>query len=373
MKKISIRRIASGLARLIVYCVAGAAAGLAIWYFVTRSVELWRYDPGWVSTGFLVVLMLAGYAVPEIIERLQGWFSPAPDQASRDGWATSFRLLVTAILIPVSVFLVANHVTWLSTVFTPPQSDEYRLVTQVADTVIASESSTTRVAGIETLGSIASQDSLAMLTKIVDQNPAILNDRSAYAALSKAIASYGPQAKAWLQSTFQAHAQPAGAGAGAGLEAGVYEQYFQPSFLDLQAEIKRAVADPALQNDLLLKLAVDESQLKSDLADIEAQQPALESGDRTLDFVLDTLANSKLTDDPNIYQLAKQVAGDAAYGVASRRRAILLVAQFGSQKDFDFLLPYLQDSDESLRATALVAMKNLYQKSNPAQASSATK
>jgi hypothetical protein len=309
MKRININRIALGLAWLIVYTAAGVAAGLAIWYFVTQTVELWRYDQVWVSTAFLVVLMAAGYAVPEVLERLQGWINQSGAQASKGGWGKSFRLLVSAILVPVAVFIAANRVSWLSTPLFPPPSDEYKLVTQVGDTVRASSSSATRVAGVEALGAISSKDSLAMLTKIVEQQPSILEDQDAYTALAKAIASYGPQAKSWLLSTFQAHSQPAGQ----------------------------------------------------------------ESGDRTLDFVLDTLANTKLTNDSAIWQLAKQVAGNAAYGVGTRGRAILLVGQFGAPQDSASLLPYLQDPDESVRAAALVAVKNLYQKSNPPSPGSASK
>jgi len=285
------------------------AAGLAIWYFVAQAVELWRYDPTWVSTAFLVVLMATGYAVPEVLERLQGWFGQSSAQASKGGWGKSFRLLVSAVLLPVAVLIVAIRVPWLSTPFFPPPNDEYKLVTQVADTVMASRSSATRVAGIEALGAIGSKDSLDMLTKIVERQPSILDDQEAYTALTKAIGGYGLQAKSWLQTTLQAHSQPA----------------------------------------------------------------AQESEDRTLDFVLDTLANTKLADDSTIWQLAKQVADNTAYGVGTRGRAILLVAQFGRQQEYASLLPYLQDPDETLRAAALVAVKNLYQKSSPASTSSTTK
>jgi hypothetical protein len=153
----------------------------------------------------------------------------------------------------------------------------------------------------------------------------------------------------------------------------VYERYFQPPFSDLQAEIKRAVTDPARQNELLLRLAAAESRLKSDLADMEAQPAVLESGDRTLDFVLDTLAGFKPSEDSDISQLAKQVAGDAAFGLGTRRRAILLVGQFGAPNDYVALLPYLQDSDESLRTTALAAVKTLYQKPGTATGASSSK
>ncbi len=306
MKRINLNRIALGLATLIVYSAAGVAAGLAIWYFVTQAVELWRYDPVWVSTGMLVLLMAAGYAVPEILERLQGWFTQSGAKASKGGWGKSFRLLVTAIVVPLAVFIATNRVPWLSTPFVPQPSDEYKLVNQVADTVMASRSSTTRVAGIEALGAIASKDSLAMLTRIVDQQPSILHDPDAYTALTKSVASYGSEAKEWLEDAFKSHLQPAGQ----------------------------------------------------------------ESEDRTLDFVLDTLANTNLTNDSAIWQLAKQVADNAAYGVSTRGRAILLVAQFGGQQEYASLLPYLQDPDETVRTAALVAVKNLYQKSTPTSTSS---
>jgi HEAT repeat protein len=218
------------------------------------------------------------------------------------------------------------------------------------------------VAGIETLEAVSSKDSLDMLTKIFEQQPSILNDPNAYAALAKAIASYGPQAKGWLLNTFQAHLQPAGAAASTGIEPGLYERYFQPSFSDLQAEIKSEVADPARQNYFMLELSAAESTLKTNLADLEAQQVGLESGDRTLVFVLDTLADTKLSDDSVLAGLAKQVAGNGAFGVGTRRRAILLVAQFGTTDDHASLLPYLQDSNETLRAAALTALKDLYQK-----------
>ena len=362
MKRINFRRIASGLVRLIVYSVVGAAVGLAIWYFLVRGVEFWRYDPTWVSTAFLIVLIAAGFAVPEILDRLWGWFLSSDGQSTKDGWGKSFRVLITAVIVPVAVFAVANVVPWFNKPFFPPPSNEYQLVTQAADTVMASSSSATRLAGIETLAAVPSKDSLAMLTKIVEQQPSILNDQSAYTALSQAIASHGTDARIWLLNTFKAHPSSGGAAAGTALEGGLYERYFQPSFSDLEAEVKRAVADPAQQKDLLLKLAADESRLKSNLADMEAQQAVLQSGDRTVDFVLDTLATFKPAEDSAIAQLAKQVAGDGAYGVGTRRRAILLVAQFGGSGDYASLLPFLQDPDESLRAAALVAMRTLYQK-----------
>ncbi len=377
MKRINFQRIGSGLVRLIVYSVVGAAVGLAIWYFLVRAVEFWRYDaawgsivPAWVSTvptwvsttAFLIVLVVAGFIVPEILDRLWGWFLSPDGRSTKDGWGKSFRTLITAVIVPLAVLAVVDVVPWFNKPFFPPPNDEYQLVEQAADTVMASNSSATRLAGIQALAAVPSKDSLTMLTKIVEQQPSILNDQSSYNALSQAIATHGSDARTWLLNTYKAHPTSAGAAAGTALESGLYERYFQPSFSDLEAEVKRAVADPAQQKDLLLKLAADESQLKSDLADMEAQQAVLQSGDRTLDFVLDTLASFKPTEDADIAQLAKQVAGDGANGVGTRRRAILLVAQFGDSEDYASLLPYLQDPDESLRAAALVAMRTLYEK-----------
>jgi hypothetical protein len=231
---------------------------------------------------------------------------------------------------------------------------------------LASGGPATRVAGIEALQAMPPQEGAPMLAKIVDQDATILNDASTYSALATALAGEGTQSKAWLLSTFEAHSKPADlaalAGAGAGEDGGLYAHYFQRPFAALRDDLTNSTSDPAAQAELQLDLTAADTQLQSSLKAVEARQTTLARGALVLDLVLDSFSQMTNSDDADIYRLARGVAGNPAFPVDTRRRAIGVVAKFGSSQDFAFLLTGLQDKDDSIREACFTAIKTLYQK-----------
>src|SRR5271157_3523786 len=191
----------SHIGTLLLGLAVGLILGLAAWYLIARYLEVWRYDQTVVSTGFLVTLVVFGYATQEVGDRLRGWFRPPVDGAVKPlagRWLRSLKVLLGAVVLPLLTLVAANQVSWSGTApaFVPPPSAEYQLSGQIADAVLASSSPATRVAGIEALQALPPQEGAPMLAKIVDQDATLLNDASTYTALATALAGEGTQSKA---------------------------------------------------------------------------------------------------------------------------------------------------------------------------------
>jgi hypothetical protein len=359
----------SQLGSLLLWLAVGLLLGLGAWYLLAKYLEVWRYDQTLVSTGFLLTLAVLGYATQEIVQRLGGWFRPPADDAVQprgNRWVQALKALLGAVVLPLLALVIANQVSWSGTApaFVPPPNSEYQYAAQVADAVLASHTPATKIAGIEALQALPPKDGAPMLSKLFDQDATILNDAGTYAALATALAADGTESKAWLLHTFAAHPPAAGTGAGATMDGGLYSYYFQQPFVALRQDLTNATANPAAQAALQLDLTVSEAQLQSSLNAFETTQTGLARGALVQDFVLEAFGQMSLSDDPDIYRLARSVAGDPAYPVDVRQRALGLVGKFGSSKDFDFLLTSLPDKDEATRGAALTAIKTLYAKTH---------
>jgi hypothetical protein len=354
---------------LLLELLVGLALGLTAWYLLAKYFEVWRYDQSLVSTGFLVTLAIFGYLTPQLGDRLGRLLRPRPADAPPAPprrWLMTIKVFLGAIVVPLAALVVAGRFSLSGTApaYVPPPNAEYQYAAQIADAVLASTDPAARVAGIEALQSLPAVDGAPMLARLYDRNPAILSDAGTYTALKAALAADGPESKAWLLGTFAAHAKAAAGAAAPGPAGDLYAYYFQQPFAALQQDVTNTTSDPTALAELQLNLTTAEAQLKSSLEVLQARQPAPTPDALALDFVLDTLGQMSITDDPDIYRLARDTAGDAAYPESVRRRAIRLVGQYGSSADFDFLLKSMQDSDELIRAAAFAAFQTLYHKTH---------
>jgi len=354
---------------LVLELVVGLALGLTAWYLLAHYLEVWRYDQSLVSTGFLVTLAVFGYATPQIGERVWRLLRPTPAEAPAPKprpWLMTIKVFLGAIVVPVAALMAADQFSLSGTApaFVPPPNAEYQYGMQIASAVLASTDPAARVAGIEALQALPSIDGAPMLTRLYDLDPALLTDAGTYAALSAALASDGADSKAWLLRTFAAHALGAQGPAGTGKAGDLYDYYFQQPFAALQQAVTNTTSDPTALSELQLDLTVAQGQLKYNLETVGSRLSAPAPDALAVDFVLDTFGQMSISDDPDIYRLARDTAGDAAYRPDTRQRAFQLVGQFGSSADFDFLLKSMQDPDEQTRAAAFTAFQALYHKTH---------
>ncbi len=63
--------------------------------------------------------------------------------------------------------------------------------------------------------------------------------------------------------------------------------------------------------------------------------------------------------DGDIKNFARQTAANTAYSDEVRGKSILLVARFGEKGDMGLLYPFLQSSNDYLKAKALEGITNL--------------
>ena len=177
-------------------------------------------------------------------------------------------------------------------------------------------------------------------------------------ALSKAIASYGIQAKAPLIEVFK-KVDPASRSKSTGLSDDLFARCFAGSFESLRSEVKSQNPDPPDQEAQLAQVAAAEAQLKMTLADIRAQTLKAPNGDPRLDFVLRTFLDMNLSQDAGLLRFAKTVAADAGFPDSVRGSALLLIGKLSGKDEVALLYPYLQADNELLQARALEAITAL--------------
>ena len=275
--------------------------------------------------------------------------------------------IISAIVIPLIISVLANNVpvSGNGTVLTVALNqlmgvEEYPFIKDIGNTIILSTDLKTKVEGIHTLRTIHTELTLQELFRVLDQDKTILYDSTLYDELSMAIASYDLLPRDRLVKLFH-NSTSAAQGTPRGLNFDLYSYYYKKSFDGVRNLFTKETTDSELLKQKLLKLDEAEAQLKQTLTLLETNRDHFVNP--TLDFVLDTfLQMDKLQSDDEIYGLAKTIAADTTYAEATRYSAILLVAKLGTKNDSDFLVPYLNDHSESIKAGALQAISTLHLK-----------
>lgn len=280
------------------------------------------------------------------------------------------RLFIGIIVVPVVVSVIANLVpvsggdTLLTLFIKSIQSrNEYPFITKISNGILSSSSMNTKRTGLNTLKTIHCSMCQSELLRILEQDKDSLDDYGYYGDLAAALASYMPKSRGPLLAIFakydaQRHSVPTG-DTGTNLHA----KYFEQSMNALKEQLKNQSLDRKKKEEALANLAAIDAKLLSDLSNLEATAPSSENGDPVLRLVLDSfLYTDDLSDDSEIYFLAKRIASDSSYNDETRKTAILLVAKLGSQDDFDNILPFLQDKRETIKGAAMQAIGNLHSK-----------
>lgn len=277
--------------------------------------------------------------------------------------------VIGGILIPV---LVSSVVSWArvsghSTLFTivlgaMKAREEDTFVASIGSAIVSAESYETKVQGVYTLAAVRTSASLDELFRVIEQDPVALSDGRFYSSMSEALAFYGSDSRDRLILMLR-NRDDMNSSASIWPAPGLHRKYFEGSFDELRSDVERAALDAADREAQLLRIDEAEVQIRVAMQEIESAQSLVERGDPILDFVLDTfLLMEEIEDYREIYILSKTIAADPTHLPGTRSRAILLVGKLGSEADLNVLVQYLRNEDESTRATALRAIRNLHQR-----------
>ena len=362
----------SSLGLLILEIILPAVlSGGALW-FLFRNFNLWQLNRTLALVLFAVALVVMSFML--------GIFLDTITSSKRKGYRKQgikfgsgaltqlVKLALGGVLLPLALFTAAILVNipiggtamdlFILTSQPPVQTTPAE---KIASLVIQADNPSTKTLGIQALGGFHSPEGLGQLARVLNEGSESLRNAVLFQALSKAIASYGIQAKAPLLDAFN-KVDPSLRSKSTGLSDDLFARCFAGSFESLRNEVKNQNSDPADQEAQLAQVDSAEAHLKKTLADIRAQPLKAASGDPRLDFVLRTFLGMNLSQDAALLQFAKTVAADATYPASVRGSALLLIGKLGDKDEFAVLYPYLQADNELLQARALEAIAALQAK-----------
>lgn len=269
------------------------------------------------------------------------------------------KLVLGGVVVPASAFAAANllHLPDRRTPMTVaaelklPGSGPSR-VEQLGRAVLETREPAARAAGIAALRSSGANDALPQLLLILDRDPAALDGGQVSQALSKAIASCGPQALPELVRRFRAVASTGPAAAPRPL----YARYLAPQLEALDAEVARLAGDDDARTAARERLAAARTDVKRALDEIEATLPRAADPRDVRTFVLSTLLLVESAPDSSVLDLARRTVEQQPAGDDLRGLALLLVARHGGKGDLDLLYAQLRAGSPSLRSRAFEAI-----------------
>jgi len=346
-------------------------SGGALW-FLFRNFNLWQLN----RTLALVLFALALVVMSSVL----GIFLDTVTSKKRKGYRKRgvkfgtgeftrlVKLALGGVLLPLALFTAAVLVKipvggtamdlFILTSQPPGQNTPAE---RIASLVIQTNNPSIKAIGIQTLAGLHSPEGLGQLVRVLNEGSESLRNAGLFQSLSKAIATYGIQAKAPLIDAFN-KVNPSSRSKSTGLSDDLFTRYFAGSFESLRNEMKNQNPDPADQEAELARVDAAEAQLKRTLSDIRAQTLKAASGDPRLDFVLRTFLGMNLSEDATLLQFAKAVAADASYPVSVRGSALLLISKLGGKDEYAVLFSYLQADNEILLARSLEAIVALQAK-----------
>jgi hypothetical protein len=362
----------SSLGLLILEIILPAVlSGGALW-FLFRNFNLWQLN----RTLALVLFALALVVMSSML----GIFLDTITSSKRKGYRKQgikfgsgaltqlVKLALGGVLLPLALFTAAVLVNipvggtamdlFIRTSQPPLQTTPAE---KIASLVIQADNPSTKTIGIQALAGFHSPEGLGQLVRVLNEGSESLRNAWLFQSLSKAIASYGIQAKAPLIDAFK-KVNPSSRSKSTGLGDDLFARCFAGSFESLRNEVKNQNPDPSDQEAQLAQVNAAEAQLKKALTDIRAQPLKDASGDPRLDFVLSTFLEMNLSEDATLLQFAKAVAADATHPASVRGSALLLISKLGGKDEYAFLFSYLQGDNEVLLARALEAIVALQAK-----------
>jgi hypothetical protein len=371
-KKLPVGPFFSDLGLIVLEVLLPALISAGLMWFIFQNFNLWGIDHILLlvilAVGTVLFSVVMAFIIDSFTYSMRKNIRAQGVKLGSDSRMRLAKLVLGGLIIPVALFVVAITVmlptgaTAVDTAIRFAQTGgPSNPVEEIGSLVLQSSDTKIQVLGIQALAEYKTPEALAQLMRVYNERSSSLKDGSVYAALSKAIASFGVQAKKPLLDAF-IQVDPAARSSSAGGDAGLFSRYFSSPFENLRGEVKAQVADLAAQEALIKQLDASEAQLQKDLAELETGSLQPIAGDVRLVFVLDTLYNMKLTGDADLLKFAKSIAADTSYSSGLRGGALRLVGQLGSKDDAAVLYPYLQSGDSVLQTHALEAISALLAK-----------
>ncbi len=287
------------------------------------------------------------------------------------------KLALGGVVIPIAAFVAAtrvelpNHQTPMSlAVRMRLSTPEATHAEQLGDAVLRAGSPGAKVQGILALQATGSGEALGQLLRILATDKAALAGGSEGQALSKALASFGVQAKPRLLERLE-QSSPQARREAAGPPGDLFDRYFAADFEGLKREIDREGPDPKARAEKGERLQVAQAELEvalrrleTDAGIVEAEPDArpADPGRRLPVFVMRTFLEMGFKQDADLLAFARQTAADAAWSDAVRGQALLLIAKLGGRDDLEGLYGYLDSPSALLQARAAEAIAALESK-----------
>jgi hypothetical protein len=341
--------------------------GTAIW-FLFVYFNLWQYNRAFMLVLFGILVTILALLLSVWIDRvLEGTRSNYYRRGARIGKGANARMIKMAfggLLIPIALLIAASLVTLPATILPQPSTVMDYLISAVERPVVTappeeigrlaiqSQNPSTKTLSIQVLKGFRSEEALAQLMRIAREDPLALQDGGIRTALQEAIASFGITAKEPLLTFFGSI--PPGETQSSGSPDDLYDRYFSQSFAGVAQEIINTTPNEAVRQKSLSQLEAAQSQLEHALSTLERNQ--LDPGDLRLDFVLQTLMLFDVQPDNDLLVFAKSTAADTRYSALVRGNALLLIAKFGDQSEFENLYQYLASEDLFIQTRALQAI-----------------
>jgi hypothetical protein len=357
-----LKRILSVIALYLVELFLPVILAVAILYWLAGALKLWSLPLIWalVSFGALAIVLSAGLVF--VIEAYVTGRTPKakdPKQFLRQKRMRLVRMALGGVIIPLGVILAANFIQVSAAetamaLYVRVASSSYQSTpaATIGDTVLNTHNPAIRVQGIRALQLARTTQARDQLFRILAKDPNALADGTEYAALVKAVASYGTDARPKLFNIFS-QADPAGSQLANGPAGEWYNRYFSLPVEALKADIKSTEGDAAEAK--LARVDAAALTLKTALDDL---QPAGETNTSysVQDFVLSVFLSIDIKQDQELLAFAKTTAANSAYSERVRGQALRLIAAQGGKEALTSIYPFLQNSSEAIQGYALQAI-----------------
>jgi hypothetical protein len=363
---LAVGALLSSLMLLILEIILPAVLSAGALWFLFRNFNLWHLNRTLALVLFAVALVAISFVLGILLDAISSSMRKGyRKQGVTFGSGPRIRLVKFAlgwVGFPLALFTMAILLNLRSGgtamnyfILTTQTLEQTTLTEQIASLVIKTSSPPTKMRGIQALEGFHSAAGLAQLVRVLNEGSESLRDAGVSEALSKAIASYGVQAKAPLLDVFS-KVDPSLRGRPTGLSDDLFSRYFAGSFDSLRNEVKGQNLDPANQDAQLAQVDAAEAQLRKSLTGMGNQLSKTESGDPRLEFVLRTFLGMKLGQDSELLQFAKTVAAEVSYPAGLRGTALLLIGKLGGKDEFAVLYTHLLTDNELLQERALRAI-----------------
>lgn len=355
---------------------------LALYYLVVELLDLWKQDLNLLLLTYGTIVLFFSLLFSIVMVDIKKWLGLEETNPKKNKAVTGaqrvFRIAVSGLIIPL-IFSAAAYLvpvmgedTVVSLLVTKMKSQpEYSFVEKIGETILASDSINTKVAGIEALAAIHTDEALDQLINILETEGCIheygsgLEYHSYSDALTKVFATYGVEAIEPLLVIFdkcdeQIKGTPEDS-------KDLYSTYFKNGFDEIAYQLtETGNLSSSDEEEIKARLNRIGNQVKLELLDLE-KKISLSTGNQVSATALDLILGSFLQmenveNHSTIFNLSSEIAADPAFNYTTRSKAIELIAKFGSRADLDLLLPYLNEENETIKKAALQAIAVLSNK-----------